>query len=204
MSRKNFGVEFDLFEDFENIEGNNVLKESVLKAIEESQNLDAAERGSRIEDFGEKIGGARKDLYEAYYELMKSAVTTELESAPLSKTFPVPNYNKLIERGIERWKVGEKDIFRQREILIKIYFPTIKVESLSFEEFADVLITWENRGCCAHFRAHVCDCRTFRDFETFRTLAGVFVDLSETALVGYTAQHFEDHVLSVAARFEFP
>ena len=105
MSRKNFGVEFDLFEDFENIEGNNVLKESVLKAIEESQNLDAAERGSRIEDFGEKIGGARKDLYEAYYELMKSAVTTELESAPLSKTFPVPNYNKLIERGIERWKV---------------------------------------------------------------------------------------------------
>lgn len=105
MSRKNFGVEFDLFEDFENVEGNNVLKESVLKAIEESQNLDATARGIRIEDFGEKIGGARKDLYEAYYELMKSAVTTELETAPLSKTFPVPNYNKLIERGIERWKV---------------------------------------------------------------------------------------------------
>ena len=105
MDRKKFGVEFDLFEDFENVEGNNVLKGSVLRALEEAQNRDSTARESRIEDFGEKIGGARKDLYEAYYELMKSAVRTEMESSPLTKTFPVANYNKLIERGIERWKV---------------------------------------------------------------------------------------------------
>ena len=102
-----------MFEDFENVEGNNVLKGSVLQALEEAQNRDSTARVRRIEDFGEKIGGARKDLYEAYYELMKSAVRTEMESAPLSKTFPVPNYNKLIERGIERWKVDAVRALRE-------------------------------------------------------------------------------------------
>ena len=36
---------------------------------------------------------------------MKTALEEEVEKVPLSKSFPVPNYKKLLESGIEQWKV---------------------------------------------------------------------------------------------------
>ena len=36
---------------------------------------------------------------------MKTALEEEVEKVPLSKSFPAPNYKKLLESGIEQWKV---------------------------------------------------------------------------------------------------
>ena len=36
---------------------------------------------------------------------MKTALEEEVENVPLSKSFPAPNYKKLLESGIEQWKV---------------------------------------------------------------------------------------------------
>ncbi len=101
---KNF-VQCSLFDDFSNIDENNVVVGAVKQAVEKIQNNEPVKKSKKIEDFGEKIGGARKDLYAAYFELMKVAKETEIEKVPLSKSFPAPNYKKLLESGVERWKV---------------------------------------------------------------------------------------------------
>ena len=44
-------------------------------------------------------------MYAAYFDLIKVAIETEVEDAPLSKSFPVPNYKKLLESGVESWKI---------------------------------------------------------------------------------------------------
>lgn len=102
MKKKKSLVEYDLFADFENADSDNVVVGAVAQAAEDKASTTKA---AKIEDFGEKIGGARKDLYEAYYDLMKNAAENELKSVPLSKSFPAPNYRKLLEKGVERWKV---------------------------------------------------------------------------------------------------
>lgn len=44
-------------------------------------------------------------MYAAYYDLIKVATETEIEGVPLSKSFPAPNYKKILESGVESWKV---------------------------------------------------------------------------------------------------
>lgn len=44
-------------------------------------------------------------MYATYYDLMKVALGREIEAVPLSKSFPAPNYKKLLESGVECWKV---------------------------------------------------------------------------------------------------
>lgn len=61
--------------------------------------------GEVIEDFGETIAGARKEI-AAYQDKMKQAVTLEIAAHPLSKTWPLPDYQKLIEDGADPWIVG--------------------------------------------------------------------------------------------------
>lgn len=99
MKNKKSLVEYDLFAEFENVDSDNVITGAVTQAVA------SATRPAKIEDFGEKIGGARKDLYEAYHDLLRNAAAKEFEKLPLSKSFPAPNYLKLLERGVERWKV---------------------------------------------------------------------------------------------------
>jgi len=49
----------------------------------------------RIEDFGEKIAGARKDLYTQWREIMhRSAVEDIAEQSTLAKIWPEPDYSK--------------------------------------------------------------------------------------------------------------
>ena len=105
MDKDKNTVEFNLFEDFTNIDEENIIVGAVKQAVEESQNKEPVKKSRKIEDFGEKIGGARKDLYAAYFDLIKVALKTEIEEVPLSKSFPAPNYKKLLESGVERWKV---------------------------------------------------------------------------------------------------
>ncbi|MEM1356365.1 MAG: LPD5 domain-containing protein [Planctomycetota bacterium] len=55
----------------------------------------------RIEDFGEKIGGARKDYAENYRDQRRSALELGLAAEPLGKTWPEPDYQKLIDAGAD-------------------------------------------------------------------------------------------------------
>ena len=55
---------------------------------------------ARIEDFGETLHGARKMLYaEAYADGMAKAKELDTKAHPLSKTWPEPDYPKLLEGG---------------------------------------------------------------------------------------------------------
>lgn len=56
----------------------------------------STEKVEKIEDFGEKIGGARKD----FVEKLENTSSEDIANLPLSKSFPEPNYKKLIEDGI--------------------------------------------------------------------------------------------------------
>ena len=105
MSQKKKSAEFDLFADFLSIDEENIVVGAVKQAIEKVQIDEPIKKSQRIEDFGEKIGGARKDLYAAYFDLIRVAIETEVEDVPLSKSFPAPNYKKLLENGVESWKV---------------------------------------------------------------------------------------------------
>jgi len=53
----------------------------------------------KIEDFGEKIHGARKDTFTGFKEAL-SDEGIDVNTAPLSKSFPQPNYVKLAEEGV--------------------------------------------------------------------------------------------------------
>ena len=106
MSKKKTSAEFDLFADYGALEEGNIVAGAVMQAVKETQSREPVKKSQRIEDFGEKIGGARKDLYSAYCDLIKVAIETEVKGSPLSKSFPAPNYKKLLENGIESWKVN--------------------------------------------------------------------------------------------------
>ncbi|MBQ3443344.1 MAG: hypothetical protein IJG33_08875 [Selenomonadaceae bacterium] len=105
MSKKKKTADFDLFADFGAVDEGNIVAGAVMQAVEETQKRELEKKSQRIEDFGGKIGGARKDLYAAYCDLIRVAVETEVEDVPLSKSFPSPNYKKLLESGVESWKV---------------------------------------------------------------------------------------------------
>ncbi|MEQ8394974.1 LPD5 domain-containing protein [Thalassobaculum sp.] len=57
---------------------------------------------TRIEDFGEKLEGARKD----YAREIADAASVDVLAEPLSKSWPEPDYQKLIDGGADPWTVG--------------------------------------------------------------------------------------------------
>ncbi len=54
----------------------------------------------RIEDFGEKILGARKDMWGKYRAAMTSELPADVRSITLAQYFPEPNYEAAIAKGI--------------------------------------------------------------------------------------------------------
>jgi hypothetical protein len=56
---------------------------------------------AKIEDFGEVIGGAKKDLWQTYQKAMSEELPVDAKNITLSKHFPEPNYEKLIEAGVD-------------------------------------------------------------------------------------------------------
>ena len=54
----------------------------------------------RIEDFGEKILGARKDMWGKYRAAMTSELPADVRKITLSQYFPEPNYEAAIAKGI--------------------------------------------------------------------------------------------------------
>ncbi|MGY3959601.1 LPD38 domain-containing protein [Aeromonas popoffii] len=61
---------------------------------------------SKIADFGEKIGGARKDSWTAYRDTVEGDTAEQIKALPLSKAWPAPDYDKLIESGVDRHAVA--------------------------------------------------------------------------------------------------
>ena len=60
----------------------------------------------KITDFGEKIGGARKDAWAAYRDTVEGDTAEQIKALPLSKAWPAPDYDKLIESGVDRHAVA--------------------------------------------------------------------------------------------------
>jgi len=59
-----------------------------------------------ISDFGSELKGAAKHYAAAYAEKMKNAKDIDIESVPLAKAWPEPNYQKLIDEGADPWVVA--------------------------------------------------------------------------------------------------
>lgn len=105
---------FNLFEDYdyddikENVFANSVVNAPVFRAKEQEESTPPAvlsQKAAKIEDFGQKIGGARKDLYRVYRDMLALAAKEEVEKAPFSKVWPKPDYEKLLKNGMEPWRV---------------------------------------------------------------------------------------------------
>ena len=144
-------VMFDLFADFSNDDSasiddikDNIFARSVMDAIDPVETEpdladDVLSKTSKIEDFGEKIGGARKDLYATYRDLLSYSAGLEVGSVPFSKAWPKPNYERLLESGMESWRVDA--IRAMREIVDRIprkkcYRWTFQRSCAVFREFA--------------------------------------------------------------------
>lgn len=59
-------------------------------------------KGAKIDDFGEKLLGARKD----YAATLKDALSVDVAAEPLSKSWPEPDYQKLLDAGAKPFVVA--------------------------------------------------------------------------------------------------
>lgn len=62
--------------------------------------------GEKIEDFGEVLAGARKHYAAEYRDKVKSSGFDDIAVQPLSKSWPEPNYQKLIGDGMDKHAVA--------------------------------------------------------------------------------------------------
>ncbi|MGI2079155.1 LPD38 domain-containing protein [Shewanella putrefaciens] len=62
--------------------------------------FELTEPSAPITDFGEKIGGARKDVWGGFSEAIKDQQNTK--ELPLSKSWPEPDYQELADNGSDR------------------------------------------------------------------------------------------------------
>ena len=89
----------------------NDLTAAVEEALLQTEQEDVKESKPRapriLQDFGKKIGGARKDAFAAYRELLLDANAHEVDSTYTLRTnWPQPKYQKLIDAGVEPWKIA--------------------------------------------------------------------------------------------------
>ncbi|MEY8200097.1 MAG: LPD1 domain-containing protein, partial [Colwellia sp.] len=78
----------------------------VHSRVTPTENIKPYEKSSqatspRIQDYGEHVAGAAKDRWGKFAAAMKSDFS-DIAQQPLSKSFPVPNYEKLSENGVEK------------------------------------------------------------------------------------------------------
>lgn len=66
-----------------------------------AQLTDQPELTSRITDFGEKLEGAKKDLWQTYKKSMSDELPSDLTQITLAKHYPEPDYDNLIASGLE-------------------------------------------------------------------------------------------------------
>jgi hypothetical protein len=71
------------------------------KAPKAKQDQPEQPAAKSIADFGEKIGGARKDVWTSFRDDLNAVADDEIASQPLSKIWPAPDYQKLIDGGMD-------------------------------------------------------------------------------------------------------
>lgn len=59
-----------------------------------------------ITDFGQKIGGAKKDIWQSYKDKMDETKDVDIKAEPLSKSWPAPDYEALLESGADPYGVA--------------------------------------------------------------------------------------------------
>jgi protein-L-isoaspartate O-methyltransferase len=61
---------------------------------------------SKIEDFGEKLEGAAKDRWKTYAKKLDDVADDDVADYPLSKSWPEPNYQAMLDEGVDPWAVA--------------------------------------------------------------------------------------------------
>lgn len=61
---------------------------------------------TKIADFGEKIGGAKKDIWTSHKDKLDDAAKLDIKAESLSKSWPEPNYQALIDAGADPFVVA--------------------------------------------------------------------------------------------------
>lgn len=64
------------------------------------------EAQDKIADFGQKIGGARKDVWTSFKDQLGEVVDDDIALQPLSKIWPQPDYQALLDGGTDPWTVA--------------------------------------------------------------------------------------------------
>lgn len=90
--------------DENEVEQTSLFAEPSSKPKPETKETRKPERD--ITDFGQKIGGARKDYYADYANEFEKAKTLDIVEVPLSKSWPEPDYKELLESGKDPWIVA--------------------------------------------------------------------------------------------------
>lgn len=78
-------------------ETNEAIQEETLPEVEKEDTTTP----DKIEDFGEYLYGARKDLWTGFKEKINKELPENDEDIKLSEAFPEPNYEKLIANGVD-------------------------------------------------------------------------------------------------------
>jgi hypothetical protein len=60
-----------------------------------------AKESDKIKDFGEKIGGAKKDTWTGFKDDLNAVKDDDIAARKLSEIWPAPDYQKLIDDGME-------------------------------------------------------------------------------------------------------
>lgn len=82
-------------------EENIVAKEELNNELPEFKPEKKPEKLDKYEDFGEKIEGAKKDLWQSYKKSFDNDIEEDFDKISLVKEFPEPNYELLIREGID-------------------------------------------------------------------------------------------------------
>jgi len=61
---------------------------------------------TKIKDFGEKIGGAKKDIWTGFKDDLSAVADDEIAGRKLSEIWPAPDYQKLIDGGMDSKSVA--------------------------------------------------------------------------------------------------
>lgn len=75
------------------------VAEAKAKPVRSKKTKPEAEAQHKIEDFGEEIAGARKDMLREFAKSMDNVTVQSLIELPLGKVFKRPNLKKMVESG---------------------------------------------------------------------------------------------------------
>ena len=76
--------------------------EDVIKPFAKEKREETKPATEKIEDVGEKIGGARKDALKTFSQAFDNATVNSLVELPFAKAFKKPNLKKAVESGLMR------------------------------------------------------------------------------------------------------